>query len=213
MPVAHSFVFLGVSVGCNFVLHIHRKINHTSVFQGDGYRISEIVQNSFIVFFFKQVQRFFRFFFWQRNLIRAAGVCAPIVDITRRSGFRKLFSELFQRYSREVHVFLHDFKGISEQLQRRITEVGGWVGGVGGREERGQTVRQKNRAEILSATERHSGWRQILQQTALDRPAAEGRAADFADLYQSNSENYEVHHGRITMSCTITCTMECLDSS
>ena len=137
-------------------------------------------------------------------------MCAPNVDITRLSGFREFlffetFSEVFQKSSR---AFQHYFTGLSEQLQRRIAEVGG----VGGREGRGQTVRPNNKTDILSATERHSGWRQILQQTALGRPAAEGRAADFADLHWSKSENYEVHHGRLTMSCTIACTMECLDS-
>ena len=118
---------------------------------------------------------------------------APNVDITRRSGFREFFetfSEVFQKSHRFSSLFHRYFRTVSEAH----CEVG-WVGGLGGRKGSGQTVTPKNKTEILGATERHSGWRQTLQQTALSKAAAEERFADLADLHQSKSENYEVHHG------------------
>ena len=117
-------------------------------------------------------------------------VCAPNVDTTRRSGFREFFFQIFLRGISEKSQI---FNIISQVFQNSFrSALQRWVGG---REGRGQTVRPKNKAEILGANERHSGWRQTLQQTALSKPAAEERFADLADLHRSKSENYEVHHG------------------
>ena len=59
------------------------------------------------------------------------------------------------------------FRTMSEQFQRRISEVGGWE-----REDK-QAVpaSSQKKKEILSADEHRDGWSQTLQQRVLDRPA------------------------------------------
>ena len=83
-------------------------------------------------------------------------MCVPDVGTTRRSDIPDVSSEPFQDYVNKVPiVFQNSFRGIPEQFQMRISEVGG----------RGRTNSQPlppppSPKKILSADERHSGWRQ-----------------------------------------------------
>ena len=86
-------------------------------------------------------------------------MCVPDVGTTRRSDIPDVSSEPFQDYVNKVPiVFQNSFRGIPEQCQTRISEVGG--------RERGQTVSlcppSPPPKKILIADERHSGWRQTL---------------------------------------------------